>query len=122
MLRPAPLLGLALLTGCVGPSTIAARGLADADALDCALAEATALGYAVVDAEDGVFVRARQPMRFRWGRRGDDEFDVLTATVARGQLTVLMTGEQTDADGTQALTPSRPARAEAQHVVDACTG
>ena len=111
-----------LAAGCAGPSVVSASGAGGPDALDCALAEATARGYAVVDAEDGVFFRARQPMRYWLGQRGDNEFDVLTASRARGQLTVLAGGEESAADGTQAIAPSEAAVDEARAVVAACTG
>ncbi|PAP76120.1 hypothetical protein [Rubrivirga marina] len=117
-----PLVVLLVFAGCAGPSVVTASGDAEADGLDCALAEATARGYAVVGAEAGVFFRAHQPKRYSLGRRGFNEFDVVTATVARGRLTVLASGEQTSADGVQAIDPSGVAEDEARAVVAACTG
>ena len=111
------------LTGCSGsgPGVTAASGAAGPDALDCALAEATALGYAVVDAEAGVFFRARQPKRFRRDR-SDAEFDVVTVTAARRSLTVLAAGEKDTADGVRSVDPSGAAEREAADIVAACTG
>jgi hypothetical protein len=109
-----------VLAGCGGPAVLTASGAAGSDGLDCALAEATARGYAVVDAEANVFFRARQPKRYRF-RRGDTESDVLTATLARGRLTVLATGEESTQDGNQAIDPSGAAEDEARAVVAACT-
>ena len=115
-------LALLALAGCAsGPSVASASGPAGPDALDCALAEATALGYAVAEAEAGVFFRARQPKRFRRSR-GTNDFDVVTATAARGRLTVLAAGEQSTEDGVAAVDPSDDAEAEAAAIVAACAG
>ena len=98
------------LTGCSGsgPGVTAASG-------------ASALGYAVVDAEAGVFFRARQPKRFRRDR-SDAEFDVVTVTAARRSLTVLAAGEKDTADGVRSVDPSGAAEREAADIVAACTG
>jgi hypothetical protein len=45
----------------------------------------------------------------------------LTATLARGRLTVLATGEESTQDGNQAIDPSGAAEDEARAVVAACT-
>ena len=120
MRTPLALVIVTALAGCSGPEVLTASGAAVDDAFECALAEATALGYAVVGAEDGVFFRARQPKRSRF-HRGDAESDVLTASVARGRLTVLATGEEQRAEGAVATDPSADAEREAAAVVAACT-
>ena len=117
---PLAFAALLALAGCSGPDTLVVSGTAVDDAFECALAEATALRYTVVDVEDGVFVRAHQPKRFRFGR-GDNEFDVLTASVARGRLTVTATGEEHREGGTVAIDPSGAAEEEAAAVLAACT-
>ena len=108
-----------LLAGCAGPAVVTASGPAGADGLECALDEASARGYVVDRAERGVYVRVRQHKRYRFGT-SDTEFDVLTASAPRRQLTVTASAEDDDADDATGVRPSRQARDDAHAIVAAC--
>ena len=110
---------LTLLAGCAGPAVVTASGPAGPDGLECAFDEASARGYVVDRAERGVYVRLRQPKRYRFGT-DDSEFDVLTASAPRRRLTVTASAEDDAVDGQAAVQPSRQAREDARAVVAAC--
>lgn len=115
-LRFAVLATILACAGCAGPQPLLLDTSADADAFECALAEAIARGYAVETAEQGVFFKADR-------RYAYTSHDVLNMSVARGRLVVRAeTEDEEDEGGRSALPTSAQVQADAHAIVEQCGG
>lgn len=114
MIRYLPLLVL-IATGCssVQPRVVSAPA-AD-DSLDCALRQATGLGYSVEAAEAGVFFKAE---------RTEDALNVsvLNVSAAQGELRVAGSTEYRSDGGRRPRGASERVGRDAEAIVDGCQG
>lgn len=113
MRRVVLVLIVAPLWACGSSSPVSVTAPASPTSLDCALTEATGLGYSVESAEAGLFFRARKPNGF--------QFDVLNASVSQGVLTVTALTDVRSPDGAYAQGPGRQTARDAEAVVRSCT-
>ena len=104
---------LAPLCACGSSSPVSISAPATPTSLDCALTQATDLGYSVESAEAGLFFRARKPNGFR--------FEVLNASVSQGVLTVTASQDVRSPDGAYAQGPDRQTARDAEAVANSCT-
>ena len=102
-----------IVSGCGSGSPVVVSVPAPVDALDCALAEAVALGYTVESAESGVFFEAERPMN-------GIAFAVLNASAVRGALTVTASTDVRSADSFYTKGPSRGTTSDAEAIVETC--
>lgn len=115
---------VALVAGCARSTPFHGVVPAPQNALSCALAEATQRSYAVQSAEEGVFFRAER-RRAASAMRVVNRWDVLTAAMAEGQLSVTMDGLQQEltpgSEPREPIAPSDAAIADGKAILRSCS-
>lgn len=86
---------------------------ADEESLDCALAEATSLGYTVTAAESGVFFKAERV-------RTAFSFDAVDVATARGMLSVVPSRSHVSEEGRHTHEAEESAVTDAETIIRTC--